>query len=209
MQKTIALHLIGGLSSTSKMPGPSYGLPTENCITGGKLAQVPGSVCSNCYATKGCYRTFASTVLPAQQRRLASIADPRWVEAMIVALNKERWFRWFDSGDLQSVQMLLNIFEVARGTPHCSHWLATRERGFVREALTVSDVPANMCIRVSATFPDVPVRDLYLDGVNYANVHKNGPPIGHECAAPKQHGKCDLCRTCWDKNVKAVSYKEH
>ena len=209
MHKTIAIKLVGGLSKTSKMPGPSYGLPTDNCLTGAKLAKVPGSVCSNCYAMKGYYKTFGSTVIPAQQRRLASISDPQWVEAMVKCLEKERWFRWFDSGDLQSTQMLLDIFEIALQTPHCSHWLATRERTFVREALALSHTPDNLVVRVSGTFPDVPVRELYLDGVNYANVHKNEPAKGHECAAPKQNGKCDLCRTCWDKKVKFISYKEH
>ena len=209
MHKTIAIKLIGGLSKTSKMPGPSYGLPTDNCLTGAKLAAVPGSVCSRCYAMKGYYKTFAHVVAPAQQRRVASIDNPQWVEAMITVLEKERWFRWFDSGDLQSTQMLLNIFEIARQTPHCNHWLATRERSFVREALALSRTPDNLIIRVSATFPDVPVRELYLDGVHYANVHKNGPPIGHECNAPKQNGQCDTCRACWSKDVKVVSYKEH
>ncbi len=209
MHKTFAIKLVGGLSKTSKMPGPSFGLPTSACLKGAKLAKVDGSVCSNCYAMKGYYRTFSHVVLPAQQKRLASISDPHWVEAMITLLAKERWFRWFDSGDLQSTQMLLNIFNVANGTPWCGHWLATRERAFVREALAVSNTPENLIIRVSATFPDVPVRDMYLDGVNYANVHKDGPPIGHECRAPQQNGKCDLCRTCWDKNVKEVSYHAH
>jgi len=209
MQKIIALKLIGGLSETSKMPGQSYGLPTANCLIGAKLAKVPGSVCSNCYAMKGHYRTFSNVVFPAQQRRLTSISDPQWTDAMVKALEKERWFRWFDSGDLQSTQMLLNIFEVASRTPHCSHWLATRERTFVREALALSHTPDNLVVRVSATFPDVPVRDLYLDGVNYSNVHKDKPPDGYECQAPKQHGKCDLCRACWSRDVKTVSYESH
>lgn len=209
MHRTIAVKLIGGLSETSKMPGLSFGLPTNNCLTGAKLATVPGSVCSNCYAKKGYYKTFAHVVDPAQQRRLASISDPKWVEAMVALLAKERWFRWFDSGDLQSTQMLLNIFEVARQTPHCNHWVATRERTFVSEALAVSHQPDNIVVRVSATFPDVPVRELKVDGLNYANVHKNKSPVGHKCPAPEQNGKCDLCRACWDRNVKTVSYKEH
>lgn len=128
---------------------------------------------------------------------------------MVVLLAKECWFRWFDSGDLQSTQMLLNIFEIARKTPHCHHWVATRERKFVREALAVSHIPDNIVVRVSAAFPDVPVRELQTDGVNYANVHKKKPPVGHKCPAPEQNGKCDLCRVCWDRSVKTVSYKEH
>ena len=207
MHKTIAIKLIGGCSDTSKMPGLSYGLPTANCKTGAKLAKIKGTICNKCYAKKGYYRTYAYTVIPAQIRRLESLANPEWVEAMVAILRTESWFRWFDSGDLQSVDMLLNIMEVARRTPHVKHWLATRERSFVRAALTKSDVPDNLVIRVSATWTDVPVKAIA--GVQCANVHKDKPPVGHECMAPKQHGKCDTCRVCWDKNVQAVSYHEH
>ena len=210
MKKVIALKLIGGLSETSKMPGKSFGLPTAHCITGSALAKIPGTVCNDCYATKGFYRRFASTVVPAQMRRLVAANDePQWIEAMVIALKKERWFRWFDSGDLQSVKMLEDIFEVCRQTPWCKHWLATRERTFVRQTLINSDVPENLVIRISATFPDVPVREMYLEGVNYANVHKDAPPDGHECAAPSQNGQCDTCRACWSRDVKTVSYHIH
>lgn len=207
MNRVIALKLVGGCSDTSKMPGLSYGLPTDECKTGAKLAQIEGTVCSKCYAKRGFYLTFANTVLPAQRRRFNAINDPKWVEAMTIALKNESWFRWFDSGDLQSVGMLLNIFEVCRRTPTTKHWLATRERRFVTEALRKSDVPDNLVIRVSATFPDVPV--TMIPGTNGSNVHKDSSPVGFECPAPTQHGKCDTCRACWDKSVEIVSYKEH
>lgn len=207
MHKIIAIKLVGGLSDTSKMPGQSFGLPTVNCITGEKLAKIPDSICSKCYAKKGFYKTFANTVLPAQQRRLAALDDPQWVMAMVKLLARENWFRWFDSGDLQSLQMLHNIAEVARRTPHCRHWLATRERHFVSQFLKLSVVPDNLCIRVSATFADVPVKPI--KGVNAGNVHHKQPPVGQPCPAPQQNGKCETCRACWDKTVPTVSYKEH
>ena len=148
-------------------------------------------------------------VVPAQQRRLAAIDDPQWIEAMVSLLAKERWFRWFDSGDLQSADMLLKIFEVARQTPHCSHWVATRERSFVRQALLHSDVPANLVVRVSGTFPDLEVVPMHELDVQYGNVHQDLPAIGVECPAPKHNGRCDTCRACWSKQVKSVSYHIH
>jgi len=148
-------------------------------------------------------------VIPAQQRRLSATDDPQWVEAMVSSLDDNRWFRWFDSGDLQSADMLLKIFEVARRTPWCNHWVATRERSFVREALAQEAVPENLVLRVSATWPDVPVRKMYLDGVQYANVHKNEAPDGHRCAAPDNGGECGDCRVCWGKDMEVVSYGLH
>lgn len=46
-----------------------------------------------CYAKKGFYATFAHTVVPAQQRRLDALDDPQWVDAMVINLKNESWFR--------------------------------------------------------------------------------------------------------------------
>ena len=72
MKTKEALKIIGGsLSKPSKMPGWSIGLPAKECKTGGKLQAVPGSVCYDCYALKGCY--VFKVVQDAQYRRLAAI----------------------------------------------------------------------------------------------------------------------------------------
>ena len=207
MTRAEAEELVGGLSYPSKMPGPAFGLPTENCVTGAKLAQKPGSVCSKCYAMRGNYRTYAYVIKPAQQRRLAALDHPQWEDAMVKLLTNVEYFRWFDSGDLQNTRMLHRIARVAVRTPHCEHWLATRERSFVREFLKTSDVPSNLVIRLSASFPDIPVKPM--DGVQLANVHKNHPPVGHACPARQQKNVCGDCRACWDKSVAVVSYPEH
>ena len=55
MKTSEALKITGSLSKPSKMPGWAYGLPAKECKTGAKLAKVPGSVCYDCYALKGCY----------------------------------------------------------------------------------------------------------------------------------------------------------
>ena len=73
--------IVGGLSKPSKMPGPAYNLPAYKCITGQKLAKIPGSVCFGCYALKGRYRF--RPVKSAMERRLEALKDPGWVDAMI------------------------------------------------------------------------------------------------------------------------------
>ena len=56
MKVSDALKITGSLSKPSKMPGWAYSLPAKECKTGGKLQEaVPGSVCYDCYALKGCY----------------------------------------------------------------------------------------------------------------------------------------------------------
>jgi len=209
MNKVFFMKQVGGLSDTSKMPGKSFGTPTAHCKTGSRLAKIKGTVCSMCYAQRGFYAKYAYSVVPAQQRRLDAVTDPDWVTNMAGAIGKDKHFRWFDSGDLQSADMLLSIFEVARLTPGTKHWLATRERSFVRQAAVKSAVPDNLVIRVSATFPDVPVKPINVEGINYANVHRDKPAVGHSCPAPQQGGQCGTCRACWSRDVPVVSYHTH
>ena len=148
MKISEAKKITGGLSKPSKMPGPAYNLPAYKCITGAKLAKVPGSVCAGCYALKGRYRF--SNVREALDRRLASLQHPEWVDAMVTLIGKQPYFRWHDSGDLQSSWHLKQIFEVCVRTPGTRHWLPTREVKFLK-LLDPEAVPGNLTIRGSHT----------------------------------------------------------
>jgi hypothetical protein len=150
--KTIdALKLVGGLSKPSKMPGWAYGIPARECKTGSKLVKVKGSTCEGCYALKGCY--VFPVVQAAQYRRLDSIKHPAWVKAMTALINskKSKFFRWHDSGDVQSVKHLAKIFEVCRRSPDVQHWMPTRE-AWVKPYL--SRAPKNLVIRFSMPMVD-------------------------------------------------------
>src|SRR3954465_7511750 len=119
----IAAEITGGLSNPSKMPGHGYSLPAKECKTGAKLAKIPGTTCHNCYALKGRY-SFPN-VQNALYRRLESLKDPKWVEAMVTQIksSEDKYFRWHDSGDLQSVEHLQLITQVCLQTPKVKHWL--------------------------------------------------------------------------------------
>jgi hypothetical protein len=107
---------VGGLSKASKMPARSYGLPAQACKIGGTLRAVKGSTCENCYAyDRGMY--VMPVVKSAQARRLATITRDDWAASMARAINKDKYFRWHDSGDIQSGEHFAKIVEVARATP--------------------------------------------------------------------------------------------
>jgi hypothetical protein len=213
MNKTQAEQLAGSLSKPSKMPGHSYGLPAEECITGSKLVNVEGSVCNGCYALKGFYQTYAKTIKPAQYKRLESIEDPNWVTAMTVLIRhgakKSPYFRWHDSGDLQSVSHLSKIVEIAKALPEVRFWLPTREYAIVQEYLATGEVfPANLTVRLSAHKVDGPVPDIA--GLPTSSVHSQAVPAGAaECVARYQANQCGDCRACWDPAIKRVSYHVH
>ena len=200
---TQARAAVGGLSRPSKMPGPSYNLPASACKTGGKLQKVKGSVCADCYACKGRY--LFGNVQNALNRRLKTIASPNWVTAMANAIDGAPYFRWHDSGDIQSIEHLARIVEVARLTPNTRHWLPTREKQIVKEYCRTNIIPENLVIRISAAMIDgsPPVTELPTSTVHTADA------IGYECPAPKQANKCGDCRACWDVSIKNVSYRAH
>ena len=53
-----AKEITGGLTYTTKMPGPSFNTPAQRCVTGSKLRNIKNSVCNGCYALKGNYVRF-------------------------------------------------------------------------------------------------------------------------------------------------------
>ena len=198
----------GGLGAVSKMPGHSYGISAHECITGAKLAKIPGSTCFSCYALRNQYRY--PSVKTAHARRLASITGPHWVAGMVFLINraKEKYFRWHDSGDLQSADHLIKICAVAALTPRIKHWLPTRELGIVQAYIAKGgSVPPNLTIRVSATMVDGAATGRWP---TTSTVHTESAKDGsHVCPAPQQDNKCGKCRACWSRDVQNVSYHKH
>lgn len=210
--KKDAIALAGNVTKTSKMPCDSYSLPTDACITGAKMAKIKGSICSNCYAMKGNYHRFKSNILPMQNKRLASINDPGWVDAMIKLIGDQPYFRWHDSGDIQSLEHLNKICQIAKAMPKTKFWIPTREYNMIKEYAKNNTIPNNLIIRLSAMFIDQPVKMpaslKHINNIVISNVHSSAP-LGTECQSYKHGGTCGTCRACWDVNVKSISYKIH
>ena len=201
MLKKEARKITGGLSKPSKMPGPAHNLPAWNCITGQKLVNIPGSVCSGCYAMKNRYRF--TNVREAMDRRLQALEHPRWVEAMTTLISGEAWFRWHDSGDIQSLKHLENIFEVCKRTPDTQHWMPTREAQFLKD-IDPDKVPPNLIIRMSSHMINQgPVKQWpWTSTVSSQDSERT-------CPAPEQGNSCQDCRACWDRSVPNVCYGKH
>ena len=202
--------IVGGLSKPSKMPGYSTSTPAQRCATGSKLRNVKGSVCSGCYALKGCY--VFPVVKDALEARFHALKDPRWTAAFIALLNRKRveYFRWHDSGDIQSVNHLRNICIVAENTPGTLHWIPTREYRIVQQYVAkYGDLPENLILRASAHMigSEAPGR------FKHSSMVLPKGTTDHEsasvCPAPNQGNECGDCRSCWDKNVETVAYRYH
>lgn len=204
-----ALEIVGGFSQPSKIPCQGFSIPAWLCKAGGKLRSVDGSVCSKCYALKGRY-SF-SRVKTAMQRRFDGLKNEKWVEAMTVAIGGTEgsgYFRFFDSGDLQSLKMLENITQVARNLPYITFWLPTREYSIVASFVKKhGSFPSNLTVRLSAYMieGEVPVDIARKCDAVASGVSKSG----FTCPSSDQGGKCLSCRNCWNKNIPVITYKQH
>lgn len=232
-----AIKITGTIGSTTKMPGTSYGLPARACKTGSKLRGTPNSVCADCYAMKGFYTR--GSVERAQERRLKAIEHPRWADAMVVQLDRIHskmirvdlgevgvrlqkkggsryrdilpgWHRWHDSGDLQSLEHLMKICEIAARLPWIRFWLPTQERGILVDWRECGGyVPDNLTIRVSHPIVDTK-KSTSSTWVTMSSVYTTEPaPGAHVCPAPKQNHACGECRACWSRDVPHVAYEKH
>ena len=204
MLKKEASLIVGGWSKPSKMPCKSYSIPAEACKTGSKLRQIPATVCSDCYACKGMYRF--PVVQKALWKRLASLTDPNWVDAMVAIIGNDPYFRWHDSGDLMNDKHLEDILTVCDQTPNTKHWLPTREYKIVESVLKKRKVPKNMFLRLSAHMVDQsgPVVLAKRLGVLTSEVGTEK----YTCPAGDQGGKCLDCRACWTKKMN-ITYHKH
>jgi hypothetical protein len=202
----LAEKITGGLSITQKMPCPSWGIPATRCKLGSILAQREGSVCSSCYALKGRYRFEA--VQRKLEERYRGLFHPLWTPAMVFLIRwyADRYFRWFDSGDLQGEPNLKNIRRVAEHTPEIQHWLPTREAAIVR---AVGEFPPNLTVRLSGHWIDGKAPDWTTTSTVAREAHGEAPKGSYACPSRLQGNACGDCRACWDGEVGQVVYSLH
>lgn len=202
-----ARAIAGTLGKPSKMPGLSYGISAHHCNVGAKLAQVQGSVCHGCYALKANYQY--PSVAAAHAKREANLGTPAWIDAMAFMIRRsgETFFRWHDSGDIQSLGHLLAIVRIAEELPKVSFWLPTREKALVRQyQRAFGEFPANLVVRVSGAMVDGPAPSGFA---NVSVVVSDATHSSNACPAPRQGNRCLDCRACWDRNVRIVAYTQH
>ena len=206
-----AWNEVGGLSKPSKMPSYGYSLSAFKCKVGSKLREIENSTCYECYAMAGRY--VFRNVQDALDRRMDKLLNnPKWVDAMVFLLlhycTKSKVFRWHDSGDIQSIDHLQKIVEIAKRTSDIQHWLPTREVGIVKQYLKeFGEFPNNLVVRISATMINGLPHKFHRHTSTVSTAKEFD--LGWTCPASKQGNKCDTCRACWDSNVENITYPLH
>lgn len=196
------------LSKASKMPCRSWSLEAlTTCPASKKSNGELVDACKGCYATTGNYR-FPNVKAP----RLENQKDwkrSEWVADMVQQLDNDRYFRWFDSGDMYSLRLAVKIYEVMKFTPWVKHWIPTRMHKFAKFKTIIEHMKA---------LPNVSVR-LSSDSVTGEYEAHHGSTIIPEgntipegvsaCHAYENNGKCGTCRKCWDKSIPVIGYIAH
>lgn len=197
------------LSKAGKMPCRSWSLQA--------LSTCPGSVgadgalvpaCSGCYATTGNYN-FPNVKGPRVHNKEDWKRDA-WADDMVAELDNDRYFRWFDSGDMYSLKLAQKMLDVMKRTPWVQHWLPTRMHKFAKFAEVIAQMQQlpNVVVRLSSdsitgetiqgatTSTIIPTVDDATDSMTV-------------CDAYERDGKCGSCRACWSKDAKVIAYPQH
>ena len=193
------------ISVTSKLDGiRSWSLQARDTCPGA----IGADACKGCYATQGNYR-YPNVKAPRIENREDGKRDD-WEDEMVKALDKDRYFRWFDSGDSYSLALAIKIYRVMLRTPWCKHWLPTRMGKFAKFAPVLSKMQSlpNVMVRFSSDS---------ITGQYSIKIHGSTilPSINHAtdgikpCLAYENAGKCNGCRACWDKSVPVIGYIAH
>lgn len=202
------------LSNTSKLGVKSWSLQAvKTCPAAidknGNLV----AACSGCYATSGNYR-FSNVQAPRLYNQIAWESQD-FVEKFVEELQNERFFRWFDSGDMYSLKLAEKIFKIMQLTPHVKHWLPTRMHKFPKFASIIRQMASleNVVVRLSSDSINgekvnsqlVDTNSTILDQSSLDNLDKSI----FVCKAFEQDGKCLTCKACYDKGVKTIGYVGH
>ena len=158
------------LSKASKMPCRSWSLQAiDTCPASigsdGDLVDA----CKGCYATTGNYN-FPNVKAP----RIHNKEDwkrEEWVADMIAELDNDRYFRWFDSGDMYDLRLAEKILEICKSTPWTRHWIPTRMHKFKKFKQVIDELNKldNVVVRLSSDGVNGEINEVTyeINGITY------------------------------------------
>jgi hypothetical protein len=197
------------ISVTSKLDGiRSWSLQALDTCPGSIAA--PGELvdaCKGCYATTGNYH-YPNVKAPREHNK-TDWTRLEWVDDMVKELDSDRYFRWFDSGDMYTLGLAEKILEVMQRTPWVRHWMPTRMHKFpkFRDVLQRMRALDNVSVRFSSDS----VTGEYIPGLHGSVIVPDSTfkTPATLCKAYEHGGKCNKCRACWDKTVPVIAYPAH
>jgi len=198
------------ISITSKLDGiRSWSLQALDTCPGSISS--PGvlvDACKGCYATTGNYR-FSNVKAPREHNK-TDWQRMDWCDDMVAELERDKYFRWFDSGDMYALGLAEKILEVMQRTPWVSHWLPTRMHKFPKFAMVIREMQAlpNVMVRPSSDS----IVGEFIAGLHGSVIVPDGrvnPDMVTLCRAYEHEGRCNGCRACYSKDIPVIAYPAH
>lgn len=228
IQRQVTLHKVPNspcniLSEPSKMPCPTFSLPAKlSCPFKVMKPSASGAdaICSDCYACKGFYKVFESSIVPRQVSRFdwSRKHKSEFIRHTVDAIKatKTEYFRGHDSGDFYSPKYVSAWVEICAQLPNVRFWFPTRAWQYGESAPGKLNERMLSALRQLAALPNVTIRPsaLYfgdsapiVPGLHAGSTADNAE--GFQCIAPNQDGECRECRVCWNDKTTPVSYHRH
>ena len=209
------------LSNPSKLNSQAFPLPVNDEVCKGRKDLKTGKLlekCSKCYAdNRGFYAMPDTQRVREENLKIIKENMEVFIFFMIGKLNrkKNKEFRWFDSGDIFSIEFLKALIEVCKKTPNTTHWIPTTTWNYPNKEflslLQVLQALPNVRLRASnvGSIPTLP-KGLYpLQSVVVKEIKEKSTKELFYCPASKQKGKCGNCKACYNPNISTIAYLEH
>ena len=197
------------LSKTSKLDGIlSWSLEAIDTCPGSKDKDgnlVPA--CQGCYATTGNYR-YPNVKAPRIHNKTDWKRDT-WVSDMVEAIKGQKYFRFFDSGDMYDIRLANKIYHVMKALPDTKFWVPTRMHKFekFKPVLDRMNALPNVVVRFSSDSITGGLVAGKYNSTIVPTIDKAGTAVA--CRAYEHDGKCNGCRSCWNKAVDTIAYVAH
>lgn len=198
------------LSKTSKLDGIlSWSLQAlETCPASKNKDGTLVDACKGCYATTGNYN-YPNVKLPRALNK-EDWKREDWVSDMLIALDSSRYFRFFDSGDMYSLDLAKKMLELCTKATWVKFWIPTRMHKFKKFHSVISKMQAlpNVVVRFSSDS----VQGAAIPGFTTSTIFSSEdqlPSNATICKAYEHDGKCNGCRACYSKDVPLIAYKSH
>ena len=198
------------LSKTSKLDGIlSWSLQAlETCPASKNKDGTLVDACKGCYATTGNYN-YPNVKLPRALIK-EDLQRDAWVSDMLIALDSSRYFRFFDSGDMYSIDLAHKILELCTKATWVKFWIPTRMHKFKKFHSVLDKMQAlpNVVVRFSSDS----VQGQTIPGLTTSTIFSEEsqlPDNATICRAYEHDGKCNGCRACYNKDVPLIAYKSH
>ena len=164
--------------------------------------------CKGCYAKGGNYHR--PNVKQPRQENMVDWRRSDWVADMVKHLDHDRYFRWFDSGDVYHPELALKILKVMELTWWVKHWLPTQSHTLPRIRTTLDKMSglSNVRVRYSSDSINGEYEDEH-GSVIIPTPETTDDTLTVCMAYANKDGVCDFCRKCWDKEVGIIAYPAH